>query len=118
MSNIELLIGQSSTEAERKRAARLQNKALSALRTSGGHLSDIRPPEIELEKEIEINREIEKGHPAPAYGCYQNVFLTDGEPVSYTHLDVYKRQKINNGFVYFFCYLGCVCYNRLLKMTL
>ena len=33
MSNIELLIGQSSTEAERKRAARLQNKALSAPRT-------------------------------------------------------------------------------------
>ena len=73
MSNIELLIGQSSTEAERKRAARLQNKALSALRTSGGHLSDIRPPEIELEKEIE------KGHPAHAYGRYQNVFLTDEE---------------------------------------
>ena len=67
MSNIELLIGQSSTEAERKRAARLQNKALSAPRTNGGHLSDIRPPEIE------------KGHPAPAYGRYQNVFLTDEE---------------------------------------
>ena len=67
MSNIELLIGQSSTEAERKRAARLQNKALSALRTSGGHLSDIHPPEIE------------KGHPAHAYGRYQNVFLTDEE---------------------------------------
>ena len=71
MSNIELLIGQSSTEAERKRAARLQNKALSAPRTNGGHLSDIRPPEIEIE--------LEKGHPAPAYGRYQNVFLTDGE---------------------------------------
>ena len=84
MSNIELLIGQSSTEAERKRAARLQNKALSALRTSGGHLSDIRPPEIELEKEIEIKREIEKvrpetGHLSHTYGHYQNVFLTDEE---------------------------------------
>ena len=81
MSNIELLIGQSSTEAERKRAARLQNKALSAPRTKVGHLSDIRPPEIEieLEKEIERKREIEKGHPARTYGRYQNVFLTDEE---------------------------------------
>ena len=86
MSNIELLIGQSSTEAERKRAARLQNKALSALRTSGGHLSDIRPPEIEieLEKEIKIKREIEKvrpetGHPSHTYGRYQNIFLPDEE---------------------------------------
>ena len=57
MSNIELLIGQSSTEAERKRAARLQNKALSAPRTNGGHLSDIRPPEIEIELEKEIEDE-------------------------------------------------------------
>ena len=81
MSNIELLIGQSSTEAERKRAARLQNKALSAPRTKVGHLSDIRPPEIEieLEKEIEIKREIEKGRSARTYGRYQNVFLTDEE---------------------------------------
>ena len=86
MSNIELLIGQSSTEAERKRAARLQNKALSAPRTNGGHLSDIRPPEIEieLEKDIEIKREIEKvrpetGYLSHTYGHYQNVFLTDEE---------------------------------------
>ena len=50
MSNIELLIGQSSTEAERKRAARLQNKALSAPRTNGGHLSDIRPPKKKPKK--------------------------------------------------------------------
>ena len=72
MSNIELLIGQSSTEAERKRAARLKNKALSAPRTNGRHLSDIRPPEIEKGRP-------ETGHPARAYGRYQNVFLTDEE---------------------------------------
>ena len=48
MTDIELMIGQSSTEAERKRAARLENKALLPPRTKGGHLSDIRPPEIEL----------------------------------------------------------------------
>ena len=77
MSNIELLIGQSSTEAERKRAARLQNKALSAPRTKVGHLSDIRPPEIEIE--LEKEREREKGRPARTYGRYQNVFLTDEE---------------------------------------
>ena len=81
MSNIELLIGQSSTEAERKRAARLQNKALSAPRTNGGHLSDICPPEIR-DKRLDIrdksieNRESES---ARAYGRYQNVFLTDEE---------------------------------------
>ena len=45
MTDIELMIGQSSTEAERKRAARLENKALLPSRTKGGHLSDIRPPE-------------------------------------------------------------------------
>ena len=79
MSNIELLIGRSSTEAERKRAARLQNRALCAPRTDGGHLSDIRPPEIQ--------REIEKGRSEPertarAYGRYQNVFLADEELAS------------------------------------
>ena len=77
MTDIELMIGQSSTEAERKRAARLENKALLPPRTKGGHLSDIRPPEIEieLEKEIEIEkeREGETGHPTPAaYGRYNN----------------------------------------------
>ena len=81
MSNIELLIGQSSTEGERKRAARQKNRALFPARTGGGHLSDIRPPEIEIELEIEkeIERELKKGQPARAYGRYQNVILTDKE---------------------------------------
>ena len=76
MSNIELLIGQSSTEAERKRAARLQNKALFAPRTNGGHLSDIRPPEIEieLEKEIEMKERDREGttraHLWPLSECF------------------------------------------------
>ena len=59
MSNIELLIGQSSTEGERKRRARQANRlALN----DGGQMSapcpDIRPPEIE--KEIELER-VRKG---------------------------------------------------------
>ena len=66
MTDIELMIGQSSTEAERKRAARLENKALyrpDKRRT----LSDIRPPEIELEleKEIEKRERGRNGTPRP-----------------------------------------------------
>ena len=81
MSNIELLIGRSSTEAERKRAARLQNRALCAPRTDGGHLSDIRPPEIEIKREREKGRS-EPERTARAYGRYQNVFLADEELAS------------------------------------
>ena len=84
MTDIELMIGQSSTEAERKRAARLENRALLPPRTNGGHLSDIRPPEIEIKKEIDIEiekeRELETGQaPARSYGRYNNVFLSDTE---------------------------------------
>ena len=84
MTDIELMIGQSSTEAERKRAARLENRALLPPRTNGGHLSDIRPPEIEIKKEIDIEiekeRELKPGRAAPAaYGRYKNVILTDTE---------------------------------------
>ena len=84
MTDIELMIGQSSTEAERKRAARLANKALPPPRTNGGHLSDICPPEIEIKKEIDIEiekeRELKPGRAAPAaYGRYKNVILTDTE---------------------------------------
>ena len=84
MTDIELMIGQSSTEAERKRAVRLENKALLLPRTNGGHLSDIRPPEIEIKKEIDIEiekeRELETGQaPARSYGRYNNVFLSDTE---------------------------------------
>ncbi len=69
MSNIELLIGQSSTEGERKRRARQANcTALNPGGQMSTHCLDIRPPEIEIELEIEkeLERELEKGHPAPA----------------------------------------------------
>ena len=83
MSNIELLIGQSSTEGERKRRARQANRtALNPGGQMSAHCLDIRPPEIEIELEIEkeLERELEKGHPAPAaLGRYQNVFLSDTE---------------------------------------
>ena len=82
MSNIELLIGQSSTEAERKRAARLANKALLPSRTKSGQMSDIRPPEIEkdIDIEIELERELDTGQSAPALlGRYENVSLSEKE---------------------------------------
>jgi len=85
MSNIELLIGQSSTEGERKRRARLELQ--KALPKHGAdkcppYQADICPPEIEKEIDIELEkeRELETGHPAPAaYGRYSNVFLSDTE---------------------------------------
>ena len=75
MTNIELLIGQSSTEGERKRRARQANRiALNPGGQMSAHCPDIRPPEIE--KEIEL----EKGHAAPAVlGRYKNVLLSAGE---------------------------------------
>lgn len=78
MSNIELLIGQSSTEGERKRQAR--NK-LAKLQNNSGHLSDICPLEIEIEKEIELKkeRERESGQHTHIFGQYQNIFLTAEE---------------------------------------
>ena len=98
MTDIELMIGQSSTEAERKRAARLENKALLPPRTNGGHLSDIRPPEIEIKKEIDIEiekeRELKPGRAAPAaYGRYKNVILTD------TELSELKAELPTNGSI-------------------
>ena len=82
MTDIELMIGQSSTEGERKRAARLENRALAQSRTNGGHLSDICPPEIEKEIDIEIEKEGERKTgqaPARCHGRYENVLLSDTE---------------------------------------
>ena len=76
MSNIELLIGQSSTEGERKRRARMELQKIPQA------IADICPPEIEIKKEIDIESEKERytGQPTPAvYGRYKNIFLTDTE---------------------------------------
>ena len=77
MSNIELLIGQSSTEGERKRRARMELQKIPQA------IADICPPEIEIKKEIDIELEKEgelKGQAlARSYGRYENVFLTDTE---------------------------------------
>ena len=85
MSNIELFIGQSSTEGERKRRARMK---ISEQKRLSGQVSeakaDICPPEIEIKKEIDIEiekeRELETGQaPSRSYGRYNNVFLSDTE---------------------------------------
>ena len=92
MSNIELFIGQSSTEGERKRRARMK---ISEQKRLSGQVSeakaDICPPEIEIKKEIDIEiekeRELKPGRAAPAaYGRYKNVILT------YTELSELKAE--------------------------
>ncbi len=77
MSNIELLIGQSSTEGERKRRAR---RALQEQKALPEAVADICPPEIEkeIDIELEIKREgeIKNGQTARTpFGRYENVFL-------------------------------------------
>ena len=94
MSDIELLIGQSSTEGERKRRARMELQKILPPQSKADkcppYSADICPPEIEIkkeiEKEIEIDIELEKereketGHTAPTvYGRYENVMLTETE---------------------------------------
>ena len=87
MSNIELLIGQSSTEGERKRRARRALQEQAALPEA---VADKCPPEreleIEKEKEIEIELEIKReGEIKPGqttrapFGRYKNVFLSEKE---------------------------------------
>ena len=83
MSNIELLIGQSSTEGERKRRAR---RALQEQKALPEAVADKRPPEIEIEKEIDIELEIKReGEIKPGqttrapFGRYKNVFLSEKE---------------------------------------
>ena len=56
MSNIQNFVGKSSSEGDRKRAKRAQNRAIGQ---TSGQMSDKRPPEIEIEKEIDTNKDIE-----------------------------------------------------------
>lgn len=54
MSNIQNFVGKSSTEGDRKRAERAQNKLIGQM---SGQMSDKRPPEIEIEKEYKSKSE-------------------------------------------------------------
>lgn len=109
MTNIELLVGHSSTEGERKRRAR---KALQrnpqALPEAG---ADICPPELEREKELELELEPElerEGEKAPEalppahafFGKYHNVSLSPAE------LDALKRDLPEN-WQYYIDRLSC-----------
>lgn len=62
MLDIQNYIGKSSTEADRKRAYRLQIESEKKLLSGqmSGQMSDKITPEIEIEKEIEIDTDIEK----------------------------------------------------------
>ena len=82
MTNIEDMVGTSSTEADRKRLARAEVKRLGGQTADKCppnvlNLSDIRPPEIKIEKETDIKTELESER--ELYGRYKNVSLTLSE---------------------------------------
>ena len=88
MADIQLLIGQSSTEGERKKRERSRLQRQKLLPSGGVDICppnsrvDKCPPILEKEKdiELEIDREIEGGEAAPAVlGRYQNVILSKRE---------------------------------------
>ena len=87
MTDIQLLIGQSSTEGERKKRERSRLQRQKLLPSGGMDICpparvDKCPPILEIEKDIdkEIDRELDKGGFASAVlGRYQNVFLSDRE---------------------------------------
>lgn len=77
MSDIQLLIGQSSTEGERKRRERLRLQQRKLLPVIEGDICPlISESETDTEKDPETERE---RHPSPAYGRYGNVFLSPAE---------------------------------------
>ena len=85
MADIQLLIGQSSTEGERKKKERMRLKRQKLLPSGGADIcppysqGDTCPPEIR-DKRLDIrDKENRKCVGTPAYGRYQNVFLTDDE---------------------------------------
>lgn len=80
MTNIEDMVGKSSTEADRKRLARAEVKRLSGQTADKcpqnvPAVSENCPPEIEIEKESDIKKESER----ELYGRYRNVSLTISE---------------------------------------
>ena len=87
MTDIQLLIGQSSTEGERKKRERTRLQRQNLLPAGGVDKcppysrGDICPPEIR-DKRLDIRDKSIESETAPstrAYGQYQNVFLSDAE---------------------------------------
>lgn len=87
MTDIQLLIGQSSTEGERKKKERMRLKRQKLLPSGGADIcppysqGDICPPEIR-DKRLDIRDKSIESEAIPsthAYGQYQNVFLSDAE---------------------------------------
>ena len=99
MTNIQNFVGKSSSEGDRKRAKRAQNRAIGQ---TSGQMSDKRPPEIEIEKEIEIKKdinidiksEVDKKQTAADEKSDFNIFEYYQSRIGV--LDGYQSQKLND----------------------
>ena len=85
MLDIQNYIGKSSTEADRKRAYRLQIESEKKLLLGqmSGQMSDKSTPEIEIEKEIEIETDIEIDTEREKVSCQQIADLYNDTCVSF-----------------------------------
>lgn len=86
LADIQNFIGESSTEADRKRGYRqrieLEKRALSTNGQMSDKCPDKNPPEIEIELEKDIEKEIKRKKKKPVrhkYGEYKNVLLSDDQ---------------------------------------
>jgi predicted phage replisome organizer len=128
MSDIQSLIGRSTSEAERIKSYRAKIKKVNKRCTNVQELYAKCTPEIEIEKEKEIEKEIEKEKQIKhKHGEYNHVLLTDeelkklntewGEQETARMIRILDEGIETKGYKYKNCYLALKTWKRNEKQS-